>query len=146
MDPSKTKEFVNSKWDSWFVPGLSEFITIPNLTPMIDSEYLSNGLLDQAIDCVDQYIQKLEIKGLKRHIFKTEQGLPLICYVVDPSDPKHSKTVLLYGHLDKQPHGEGWDEGLAATKPVIKGDLLYGRGSSDDGYASFACMLAVKAI
>ena len=52
---------------------------------------------------------------------------------------------MLYGHLDKQPHGEGWAEGLSPTDPVIKGDLMYGRGSSDDGYAPFACMLAVKA-
>jgi acetylornithine deacetylase/succinyl-diaminopimelate desuccinylase-like protein len=52
---------------------------------------------------------------------------------------------MMYGHLDKQPHGEGWFEGLSATKPVIRGDLMYGRGSSDDGYAAFACMLAIKA-
>ena len=53
--------------------------------------------------------------------------------------------MLLYGHLDKQPHGEGWHEGLSPTDPVIRGDLLYGRGSSDDGYAVFTCMLAIKA-
>ena len=52
---------------------------------------------------------------------------------------------MLYGHLDKQPHGVGWAEGLSATDPVIKGDLMYGRGSSDDGYAAFASMLAIKA-
>ena len=51
---------------------------------------------------------------------------------------------MMYGHLDKQPHGEGWFEGLGPTKPVIRGDLMYGRGSSDDGYAAFACMLAIK--
>lgn len=72
-------------------------------------------------------------------------GFPLICYVVEPSSPEIKTNVLLYGHLDKQPHGEGWNEGLSPTDPVIKGDLMYGRGSSDDGYAVFTCMLAVKA-
>ncbi len=52
---------------------------------------------------------------------------------------------MLYGHLDKQPWGEGWHEGLHPTDPVIKGDLMYGRGSSDDGYAPFTCILAIKA-
>jgi acetylornithine deacetylase/succinyl-diaminopimelate desuccinylase-like protein len=40
---------------------------------------------------------------------------------------------------------DGWHEGLAPTKPVIKNGRLYGRGSSDDGYAPFSSMLAVKA-
>jgi acetylornithine deacetylase/succinyl-diaminopimelate desuccinylase-like protein len=66
--------------------------------------------------------------------------------VVESSDPLITKNVMLYGHLDKQPHGEGWDEGLSATDPVRKGDLMYGRGSSDDGYSSFAAMLAIKNI
>lgn len=49
---------------------------------------------------------------------------------------------MLYGHLDKQPYGEGWLTN--PTEPVIKGDLMYGRGAYDDGYASFTSMLAVK--
>ena len=64
---------------------------------------------------------------------------------MEPSSPEIKTNVMLYGHLDKQPHGEGWDEGLSPIKPVIKGDLMYGRGSSDDGYSAFTCMLAVKA-
>lgn len=53
---------------------------------------------------------------------------------------------MIYGHLDKQPHmTEGWSEGLHPTKPVIKGDLAYGRGISDDGYVTFATVLAIKA-
>ena len=40
---------------------------------------------------------------------------------------------MLYGHLDKQPHGEGWEEGLSPIIPEIRGDHMYGRGSSDDG-------------
>jgi len=94
---------------------------------------------------VDTYINKLEIKGMTKHIFKTEAGLPLICYVVEPSDQAISANVMLYGHLDKQPWGEGWIEGQGPTDATIKGEIMYGRGSSDDGYSSFTCMLAVKA-
>ena len=35
-------------------------------------------------------------------------------------------TVLLYGHLDKQPPFDGWDEGVEPYKPVIKDGKLYG--------------------
>ena len=52
---------------------------------------------------------------------------------------------MVYGHLDKQPYEEPWDEGLGPTDPVIKDGRLYGRGSSDDGYAAFSTMLAIKA-
>ena len=52
---------------------------------------------------------------------------------------------MIYGHLDKQPHMEGWDEGLSATEPAVRGDFVYGRGIGDDGYVSFATLLAIKA-
>ena len=70
---------------------------------------------------------------------------PLIVYIIEPSQGV-TKNVMLYGHLDKQPYGTGWEEGISPTEPVIKGDFMYGRGSSDDGYAPFICALAVKAI
>jgi acetylornithine deacetylase/succinyl-diaminopimelate desuccinylase-like protein len=55
-------------------------------------------------------------------------------------------TVLLYGHLDKQPEMTGWREGLGPWEPVRDGDKLYGRGGADDGYAVFASLAAVLAL
>ncbi len=66
MESKKTLEFIDSKFDSWFVPSLAEFVRIPNLTPMVDSNYLTNGLLDKAMKHVDDSIERLEIKGLKK--------------------------------------------------------------------------------
>lgn len=70
---------------------------------------------------------------------------PMVVYVVEPSEGA-TKNVMLYGHLDKQPYGPGWEEGLSPTDPQIRGDFMYGRGSADDGYSAFACMLAVKSV
>jgi acetylornithine deacetylase/succinyl-diaminopimelate desuccinylase-like protein len=42
-------------------------------------------------------------------------------------------------------HAEGWSEGLHPCTPVVRGTKLYGRGSADDGYAPFACLMAIKA-
>jgi hypothetical protein len=52
----KTLEVVEKNWDSWFIPGLSDFVRVPNLTPMVDKEYLTNGLVEKSAECVDQYI------------------------------------------------------------------------------------------
>lgn len=56
------------------------------------------------------------------------------------------KTTVMYGHFDKQPHFDGWKEGLHPTEPVIIEDKMYGRGCSDDGYSIYASLLALKAV
>lgn len=63
-------------------------------------------------------------------------------------EPKgYKKTIMMYGHIDKQPPlTEDWSEGLGPWTPVRKGDLLYGRGSSDDGYSFFITVLILKAL
>jgi len=144
MNHEKTKELVEKHWDSWFVPGLSDFIAVENLTTMVDPEYLTNGKVEEAMELVDKYINQLGIKGLSKEIYRAENGLPLVVYVVEGSEGT-DKNVLVYGHLDKQPYGDGWKEGIPPNKPTIIGDLLYGRGGADDGYSPFSCMLAVKA-
>ncbi len=56
-------------WKDWYVKGLSDFIRCPNLSPMYDSEFLTNGLIQDAMVLVDDYINKLGIEGLTRHEF-----------------------------------------------------------------------------
>jgi len=125
------------------VKGLSDFIEIPNLSPMFDAEFLSNGEIQKAMVLVENYINKLEIVGMTKHEFTPEGKSPMICYVVDPQGGS-TKNVMLYGHLDKQPWLLPWGEGLGPCDPVIRGDYLYGRGGADDGYSAFSCMLAIK--
>ena len=68
MDKDKTKQVIDQHWDNWFVPGLSDFVRVPNLSHEYDPEYFTNGLLEKAIDLVHSYVEKLEIKGVKRTI------------------------------------------------------------------------------
>ena len=144
MDKTKTLKFVESKWENWYVKGLSDFISVPNLSPNYDADFLSNGKIEQAMKLVDDYINELNIKGISRKVYQPQGSVPMVVYVIEPS-PGVNTNVMLYGHLDKQPWMEGWDEGLAPTLPVIRGDYLYGRGGADDGYSAFSCTLAVKA-
>ena len=57
-----------------------------------------------------------------------------------------SGTILMYGHLDKQPEMKGWDEGTGPWIPLLKDEKLYGRGGADDGYAMFAALSALLAL
>jgi acetylornithine deacetylase/succinyl-diaminopimelate desuccinylase-like protein len=47
--------------------------------------------------------------------------------------------------MDKQPPLGDWRAGLSAFEPVRQGDLLYGRGTADDGYALFAAVTGLVA-
>src|SRR6202142_3822161 len=53
--------------------------------------------------------------------------------------------ILIYGHMDKQPPLGQWRSGLSPFEPVREGDLLYGRGTADDGYALFAAVTGLLA-
>jgi acetylornithine deacetylase/succinyl-diaminopimelate desuccinylase-like protein len=53
---------------------------------------------------------------------------------------------MLYGHYDKQPEMTGWAEGLGPWIPVRQGNKLFGRGGADDGYSTFASLLAIQAV
>lgn len=57
------------------------------------------------------------------------------------------KVALMYAHWDKQPPLDEklWRHGLGPRTPVVENDHLYGRGSADDGYGTYAAVLAVKA-
>ena len=57
-----------------------------------------------------------------------------------------TETVLMYGHLDKQPEFNGWRKDLGPWTPKYENGLLYGRGGADDGYAIYAAITAVEAL
>src|SRR5205814_6731129 len=67
------------------------------------------------------------------------------CLFIDvPGTQKTDDTVLLYGHLDKQPEMVGWRTGLGPWTPVMQDGKLYGRGAADDGYAVFCALAALR--
>jgi acetylornithine deacetylase/succinyl-diaminopimelate desuccinylase-like protein len=109
-------DFIDTHFDSAFVKPLQEFVRVPNLTPMVDPEYQTNGLIQKAMECVDKNIQSLDIKDLSRTVIQPAGMNPMVVYVVEPSEGA-TKNVMLYGHLDKQPYGPGWEEGLSPTDP-----------------------------
>lgn len=97
-------------------------------------------------DIVQQFcrwIAARPIHGLRYEVVRLAQRTPLILVEVDGQS---ENTVLLYGHLDKQPEMTGWRKGLGAWVPVLEGEKLYGRGGADDGYAMFSSLLAIESL
>ncbi len=82
--------------------------------------------------------------GATMEVVRLPGRTPLI-FIEVPGDD-NDDTVLLYGHLDKQPEMKGWAEGMGPWIPVRKDDKLYGRGGADDGYAIYACFAALLAL
>lgn len=135
---------VKQHLDSTLVPALKKFIEIPNLSRNFDTEWETNGLMEQAVDLCIDYANQLGIEGLNLEKSKDE-GKTLFLFGDVAAKSPDAKTILFYGHIDKQPHlTEDWSEGLHPTKAITRGNLLFGRGSHDDGYAFFLATSLVK--
>jgi acetylornithine deacetylase/succinyl-diaminopimelate desuccinylase-like protein len=143
MDINKTRRFVEQTWTDSILPALTQYLTIPNQSPAYDADWATNGYMDQAVALVADWISTQQIPGLTLEVVRLAGRTPLL-FVDIPGDA--GGTVLLYGHLDKQPPMDGWSEGLGPWKPVIKDGKLYGRGGADDGYAAFASLTAIRAL
>lgn len=118
------------------------------MAPLYDPEWQTNRALFKQSDHLVNFAKSQNLKGITIHQLADEGRSPFLIVDVAPSEEANQNCVLLYGHMDKQPFGEGWD--TDPCDPVIKPDekgvlKLWGRGSSDDGYAFFSALLAIKA-
>ena len=145
MDTVRLSRFVGKLWDDEIVPKLGDYIRIPNKSPMFDKEWKAHGHMDAAVELMSDWARaKLAaLPGATLEVLELEGRTPLI-YIEVPG--QGDDTVVLYGHLDKQPEMTGWAEGLGPWTPVLKGDKLYGRGGADDGYAIFGSLAALLAL
>jgi acetylornithine deacetylase/succinyl-diaminopimelate desuccinylase-like protein len=133
-------------WEDDVVPTLLEFTRIPNVSPAFDGDWEKSGHMARAVDLLEQWCRSRPIDGLAVERHQLEGRTPLLLVEIPAANGgPANETVLLYGHLDKQPEMEGWRDGLGPWEPVREGDRLYGRGVADDGYAVFAALTAIEA-
>jgi acetylornithine deacetylase/succinyl-diaminopimelate desuccinylase-like protein len=141
LDAKSALAFSDVAWESSIVPALVEYIAIPNKSPAYDPKWQEAGHMDRAVALIEGWCRAQKIPGLSIEVVRLPNRTPVI-YMELPGDS--DDTVLLYGHLDKQPEMTGWRSDLGPWKPVREGDKLYGRGGADDGYAAFASLTAIK--
>lgn len=130
-------------WDREIVPALCEYIEIPNKSIHFDPDWAANGHMERVRRLAVDWLHAHPIPGWTIHDLSLPGRTPLI--LVDIPGQREG-SVLIYGHLDKQPEMDGWSEGLGPWTPVLRDGKLYGRGGADDGYALFAAVAAVHAL
>ncbi len=141
---------VDRTWDDDIVPVLHDYIRIPNVSVAYDAGWAEAGHMARATELLRDWCQRHADEGLAGatvEVQEIEGRTPvLIVDVPATGDGDPDDTVLLYGHLDKQPPFTGWRDGLGPWEPVVDGDRLYGRGSADDGYSTFSAITALEAV
>ncbi|MEU5851022.1 M20/M25/M40 family metallo-hydrolase [Saccharopolyspora shandongensis] len=146
MDRAAVAKTVDQAWDESVLPSLSELVKIPAISPSFDSEWVASGHLDAAIEHLRAWIAARDIAGANIEVVRLPERTPLLLVDIPASEGAPDETVLLYGHLDKQPPVGGWSEGLGPWTPVVRDGRLYGRGAADDGYAGYAAITAIEAV
>lgn len=149
MDSNKFKQvtnFIADKWHNSIVQELTEYIKIPCLSPAFDNDWQKNQHFDDVIAQFKNWLLEQEIQDLVIDIIKLPNRTPLLYLEIPAFHTDNTETVVLYGHLDKQPEMVGWHQDKGPWLPVIEDQKLYGRGGADDGYAIFASVTAIAAL
>jgi acetylornithine deacetylase/succinyl-diaminopimelate desuccinylase-like protein len=143
MDTTALAQRLDRQWDESILPQLVEYVRIPNKSPAFDPQWEKHGHMERAVELIARWCRDQALPGMKVEVKRLPGRTPLLLVDV-PGELEGS--VLLYGHLDKQPEFTGWLPGLGPWEPVIRDGKLYGRGGADDGYAAFSSLAAICAL
>jgi acetylornithine deacetylase/succinyl-diaminopimelate desuccinylase-like protein len=143
VNPTSLVSAISTQWDDEIVPELTSYVRIPAKSPHFDANWESNGHIERAIRLAEAWSRRQPIRNLSVEIVRLEGRTPLLYFEVPGSG---ERTLLLYGHLDKQPEMTGWRAGYGPWDPLYEDGKLYGRGSADDGYSVFAALSAIRAL
>ena len=137
---------VSRAWDQDLVKQLTSYIEIPAKSPAFDKEWAANGYLETVLRNAASWVEAQKVEGLTLEIVRMEGRTPVLFFEVAATGTPTAETVLMYGHLDKQPEFNGWRNDLGPWTPKYEDGKLFGRGGADDGYAVYASITAVQAL
>lgn len=147
MDTRALQQDIEQHWQNSALPELVQYIKVPNKSPLFDPDWARHGYMDTVVDQFADWCRREGPADMQLEVIRLPERTPMLYIEIPATDAgTGNDTVLLYGHLDKQPEMTGWRKGLGPWQPVLEGEKLYGRGGADDGYATFASLLAVRAL
>src|SRR5512134_3196007 len=121
-----------------FLNDLIEVLKIPSIST--DAEF--NDDMRRAAEWMAATLKRLGMENVE--VMPKEGGHPVVYgdYIKKPGAP----TVLVYGHYDVQPPDpeDLWETG--PFEPQVRGDLLFGRGSSDMKGQALATFHAIESL
>ena len=158
LEPQVLQSHVDAAWRERIVPELVRYIEVPAKSPMFDPDWAQHGHLERVLQSAADWVLAQQVPGLRLEIVRLDdaQGrprTPVLFFELPASAgadgtpaPASGQTVLMYGHMDKQPEFSGWRSDLGPWTPKIDDGKRYGRGGADDGYAVYASIAAVQAL
>ena len=113
MKLDKLEKDINDFWDTNILPTLTEYIKIPNKSPAFDPNWKENGHMDAVLKLAKKWVEEFQPEGSTIHIEEGGDKTPMLIVEI-PGE--REGNILMYGHLDKQPEMEGWNEDLGPWK------------------------------
>ncbi|MGP3505540.1 M20 family metallopeptidase [Paracidovorax citrulli] len=146
FQPDQALSQLSQRWDGDILRQLTEYIAIPAKSPGFAPDWEQQGLLDRVLRNAAEWVEAQKVPGLRLEILRMPGRTPVLFFEVEATRRGSQQTVLMYGHLDKQPEFDGWRKDLGPWSPKYEDGKLYGRGGADDGYAVYASIAAVQEI
>ena len=150
LNTTQALAHVSQTWDGDIVQRLSDYIAIPAKSPMFDADWAAHGYLETVVRNTASWIESQKVPGLTLEVVRLPGRTPVLLFEVAATRSSEAgastQTVLMYGHLDKQPEFSGWRKDLGPWTPKYEDGKLYGRGGADDGYAAYAAIAAIQAL
>ena len=155
LDATAALAHASARWDGDIVRQITDYIEIPAKSPGFDKDWAANGFIETVMRNAADWVTAQKVAGLTLEVVRLPGRTPVLFFEIAATAPASStggssasgsQTVLMYGHLDKQPEFTGWRNDLGPWTPKFEDGKLYGRGGADDGYAVYASIAAVQAL
>ncbi|MGV3569412.1 MAG: M20 family metallopeptidase [Ramlibacter sp.] len=146
LDSAAALDRVTQQWDGDIVRQLTDYIGIPAKSPSFDADWAQHGHIETVLRNAATWVESQKVAGLQLEIVRLPGRTPVLFFDIPATKAGSTQTILMYGHLDKQPEFNGWRADLGPWTPKYEDGKLYGRGGADDGYAVYASIAAVQAL
>ena len=151
LDTGRALAGISAQWDGDIVRRLTDYIAIPAKSPSFDPDWVAHGHIETVVRQAADWVLAQKVPGLQLEIVRLQKPdgslrTPVLFFEIAGTKQASDQTVLMYGHLDKQPEFNGWRNDLGPWTPKYEDGRLYGRGGADDGYAVYAAIAAVQAL
>src|SRR4051794_14863661 len=104
LNASSLVNAIAGKWDGEIVSELIDYVRVPAKSPHFDAQWSANGHIERVITLAERWVKRQPVRGLAVEIVRLPGRTPVLLIDVPASAGREKDgTVLLYGHLDKQP-------------------------------------------
>jgi acetylornithine deacetylase/succinyl-diaminopimelate desuccinylase-like protein len=146
LDAAQALAHASDQWDRDIVRQITDYIAIPAKSPSFDKDWAKHGYIETVLRNAATWVEAQKVEGLQLDIVRLPGRTPVLFFDIPATRSGGGQTVLMYGHLDKQPEFTGWRNDLGPWTPKYEDGKLFGRGGADDGYAVYASIAAVQAL